>query len=139
VLHYVAYTRERIAGDTSLLVDAGAKCLGYGSDIPRTSVRGDGGAAKRFGALLDHMEALQQEIIRRIQPGLPYEDLHDDSHRLLAGVLREVGIGRGSPEELVDRGVTRALYPHGLGHSLGVTVHDVGLKPRPPRAENRFL
>jgi Xaa-Pro dipeptidase len=139
VLHYVAYTRERIAGDTSLLVDAGAKCLGYGSDITRSHVRGSGAAASRFGELLARMEALQQEIIRRIRPGLAYEDLHDDSHRLLAGVLCELGIGRGSPDELVARGVTRALFPHGLGHSLGVMVHDVGMKPRPPRAENRFL
>jgi len=139
VLHYVAYTRERIAGDTSLLVDAGAKCQGYGSDITRTYVRGDGAAARRFGELLDHMEALQQEIIRRIRPGLPYEDLHDDAHRLLALALCELGIGRGSPDELVARGVTRAVFPHGLGHSLGVTVHDVGMKPRAPRAENRFL
>jgi Xaa-Pro dipeptidase len=139
VLHYVAYTRERIAGDTSLLVDAGAKCMGYGSDITRTHVRGKGAAARRFGQLLDHMEALQQEIIRRIKPGLPYEDLHDDAHRLLAVALCEIGIGRGSAEELVARGVTRALFPHGLGHSLGVTVHDAGMKPHPPRAENKFL
>ena len=139
VLHYVAYTRERIAGDTSLLVDAGAKYLGYGSDITRTYVRGDGAAARRFGELVDHIEALQQEIIRRITPGLPYEELHDDSHRLLAVALRECGIGRGSPDELVERGVTRALFPHGLGHSLGVTVHDVGMKPRAPRADNKFL
>ena len=139
VLHYVAYTRDRVTGDTSLLVDAGAKCLGYGSDITRTRVRGDGPAARRFAELLGHMEVLQQEIIRRIQPGLPYEELHDDSHRLLAIALRELGIGRASPEELVARGITRALYPHGLGHSLGVTVHDVGMKPRPPRPENRFL
>jgi Xaa-Pro dipeptidase len=58
---------------------------------------------------------------------------------LLAVALRELGIGRGSPDELVARGVTRALFPHGLGHSLGVTVHDVGMKPRPPRPENKFL
>jgi Xaa-Pro dipeptidase len=70
---------------------------------------------------------------------MPYEDLHDESHRLLAAALCELGIGRGSPEALVERGVTRALFPHGLGHSLGVTVHDVGMKPRPPRPENRFL
>jgi Xaa-Pro dipeptidase len=139
VLHFVAYTRERVAGDSSLLVDAGAKCLGYGSDITRTHVRGSGASARRFAELVGRMEALQQEIIRRIRPGLPYEELHDDSHRLLAAVLRETGIGRGSPDELVARGVTRALYPHGLGHSLGVTVHDVGMKPHPPRPENKFL
>jgi Xaa-Pro dipeptidase len=85
------------------------------------------------------MEALQQEILRRIRPGLPYEELHDDSHRLLAVVLCELGIGRASADELVARGVTRALYPHGLGHSLGVTVHDVGMKLHAPRPENKFL
>ncbi|HZJ64751.1 MAG TPA: Xaa-Pro dipeptidase [Kofleriaceae bacterium] len=139
VLHYVAYTRERVAGDTSLLIDAGARCLGYGSDITRTHVRGEGEAARHYGALLDQLEALQQEIIRRIKPGMSYEDLHDDSHRLLAAALCELGIGRASADELVAKGVTRALFPHGLGHSLGVTVHDVGMKPRPPRPENRFL
>ena len=139
VLHYVSYQKERVAGDTSLLVDAGAKCLGYGSDITRTYVRGTSAAAKRFGELLEHVEALQQEIIRRIKPGMPYEDLHDETHRLIAIALRELGIGRGSADELVDKGVTRALFPHGLGHSLGVTVHDVGMKPRPPRPDNKFL
>lgn len=139
VLHYVAYTTERVAGDTSLLVDAGAKCLGYASDITRTYVRGNGAAAKRFGELLAKVDAVQQEVVRRIKPGMPYEDLHDDTHRLLAVALRDIGIGKGSPEELVDKGVTRALFPHGLGHSLGITVHDVGMKPRPPRPENKFL
>lgn len=139
VLHFIAYTRDRVAGDTSLLIDAGGKYLGYGSDITRTHVRGDGSAARRFAELLGHMEALQQEIVRRIRPGLPYEELHDDSHRLLAAALREHGIGRGSPDELIARGVTRALFPHGLGHSLGVCVHDVGMKPHPPRPENKFL
>jgi Xaa-Pro dipeptidase len=139
VLHYVTYRNERIAGDTSFLVDAGAKCLGYGSDITRTYVRGSGAAALAFGALLERMDALQQEVIRRIRPGREYEDLHDESHRLLADVLVGLGIGRGSADELVERGVTRALFPHGLGHSLGVTVHDVGLRPRAPRPENRFL
>lgn len=139
VLHYVAYTTEQIAGDTSLLVDAGAKCLGYGSDITRTHVRGDGAGAKRFGDLVSHVEAVQQDVIRRIVPGLAYEELHDDTHRLLAVALRELGLGKGSADELVDKGVTRALFPHGLGHSLGVCVHDVGMKPRPPRPENKFL
>lgn len=139
VLHYVAYQREKVAGDTSFLIDAGHKVLGYGSDITRTYVRGDGAAARRFRNLLVHVDAVQKDIVRRVRPGMAYEDLHDESHRLLAVALRELGIGRGSASELVDKGITRALFPHGLGHSLGITVHDAGLKPRPPRPENKFL
>ena len=141
ILHYVAYQHERVPGDTSFLIDAGARCLGYGSDITRTYVRGTGSGtpAARFGELLRHMDALQLELVRLVAPGKPYEELHDESHRLLAAALRELGIGRGSIDELVDRGVTRALFPHGLGHSLGICVHDVGMKPRPPRADNPFL
>jgi Xaa-Pro dipeptidase len=139
VLHYVAYERVKVKGDTSLLVDAGARSNGYGSDITRTYVRGNGAAAKAFGELIARMETLQQEVIRRIKPGKAYEDLHDETHQLLADVMREVGIGKGTSAELIDRGITRAFFPHGLGHSLGVTVHDVGMKLRPPRAENQFL
>ena len=137
VLHYIAYERTVVAGDTSLLVDAGARCQGYGSDITRTHARGAG--SKRFADLIARVDQLQQEICRRIQPGRAYEDLHDDCHRLLADVLVDSGIGKASAAELVDRGVTRTFLPHGLGHSLGVVTHDVGMKPRPPRPENRFL
>jgi Xaa-Pro dipeptidase len=139
VLHYIAYESQRVSGDTTLLVDAGAKCNGYGSDITRTVVRGDGAAARAFGELLARMERLQQEVCGRVRAGSGYEDLHDASHRLLADVLRDLGIATGSAGELVERGVTRALFPHGLGHSLGICVHDVGMKLRPPRPDNRYL
>jgi Xaa-Pro dipeptidase len=133
VLHYVAYQRAKVSGNTSLLVDAGAKCNGYGSDITRTYARGK----TRFADLLARMDKLQQDVCAKIRPGMAYEDLHDESHRLLAEVLRDVGIAKG--DGLVERGITRALFPHGLGHSLGVCVHDVGMKLRPPRDDNKFL
>jgi Xaa-Pro dipeptidase len=139
VLHYIAYQRKRVSGDTSLLVDAGARCNGYGSDITRTYVRGTSAGARRFGDLLARMDQLQQEVCKRIRPGMGYEQLHDESHVLLAGVLIDLGIAKGNADELVERGITRALFPHGLGHSLGVVTHDVGMKPRPPRPENPFL
>ncbi|HUS30988.1 MAG TPA: Xaa-Pro dipeptidase [Kofleriaceae bacterium] len=139
VLHYVAYERKKVSGDTSLLVDAGARCNGYGSDITRSYVRGTSGPAKRFGELIARMDQLQQDVLKRIKPGLQYEELHDESHRLLGDMLKDVGIGKASGQELVAKGITRALFPHGLGHSLGVTVHDVGMKLRPPRPENKFL
>jgi Xaa-Pro dipeptidase len=139
VLHYVAYQRTRVTGDTSLLVDAGARFCGYGSDITRSYVRGSSPAARRFGDLIARMEQLQLEVCRRVQPGLPYEQLHDETHQLLADVLRDIGLAKASAAELVDRGITRALFPHGLGHSLGVITHDVGMRLRPPRADNPFL
>lgn len=140
VLHHMSYAKLAPVGDTdSLLVDAGASYLGYGSDITRTWVRGDGEGAQLFGALIDGMDRLQQSICGLVRPGFEYEGLHDRAHELLAVLLIELGIGTGSADELVARGVTRALFPHGLGHSLGVQVHDVGMKPRPPRPENPFL
>ena len=137
VLHYVAYERTKIAGDTSLLVDAGARCNGYGSDITRSYARG--AAATKFAELIARLDRLQQDVCKRIKPGMQYEDLHDECHRLLADVLRESGLGKASAGELVERGITRVFLPHGLGHSLGVVTHDVGMKLRPPRPENKYL
>src|SRR5205823_7227048 len=71
--------------------------------------------------------------------GMPYEALHDESHRQVADILRDVGIASLSADELVTRGVTRAFYPHGLGHSLGLQTHDVGCALMKPRADNPFL
>lgn len=140
VLHHVVYGRERRAArNRSLLIDAGASYLGYGSDITRTYVRGTGLMVEAFGKLIAGVEALQAECCRRIAPGLPYESLHDQSHELLAELLRELGIASASADELVASGATRLFLPHGLGHSLGLLVHDVGCRPVPPRPENPFL
>lgn len=140
VLHHMHMARTAPPGDTdSLLVDAGASCLGYGADITRTWVRGHGEGATLFRALVAGMDRLQQAVCALARPGLEYEALHDRAHELLAGLLVELRIGTGSPDTLVARGVTRALFPHGLGHSLGIQVHDVGMKPRAPRADNPFL
>ncbi len=139
VLHWVTYDRQRGGGPDSLLVDAGARRLGYASDITRTWVRGSGAAAAQFGALIAAVDRLQQQICGEIRVGMAYEALHDRCHQLLAEALVEVEIATGAASTLVERGVTRQLLPHGLGHSLGIQVHDVGMKPRPPRADNPYL
>ncbi|MDP9149067.1 MAG: Xaa-Pro dipeptidase [Myxococcota bacterium] len=139
-LHHVAYARvaESRAGE-SLLVDAGATCRGYGSDVTRTWVKGGGAAASAFAHLVASVEAMQRRLCASVRVGMPYESLHDESHRQVGAILRDVGLVRGSAEEAVAAGVTRAFYPHGLGHSLGLQTHDVGCALRPPRAENAFL
>lgn len=139
-LHHIAYGKRAAPREAeSLLVDAGATCRGYGADITRTWVKGRGAAAETFAALSEGVNRLQQQLCTEVAVGKPYENLHDASHRGVAALLRDVGVLRGSIEEAVARGVTRAFYPHGLGHSLGLQTHDVGCALRAPREDNPFL
>jgi Xaa-Pro dipeptidase len=138
-LHHVCYGRTPARRPSSLLIDAGATCNGYHSDITRTAVEGASAAADTFRALIDELEALQQEMCRRVRPGVAYQRLHNESHELLAGALRALGIARASAEELVESGATRKFLPHGLGHSLGLQTHDVGCALVRPEPRNPFL
>src|SRR5438445_2949592 len=137
-LHHVSYSK-RAQPAQSLLVDAGACFAGYCSDVTRTWVKGGGAAASAFAQLISGMEAMQQRLCAQVRVGMPYEELHDESHRQVGGILRETGLLKTSGEEGVAAGVTRAFYPHGLGHSLGLQCHDVGCALRPPRGDNPFL
>ena len=139
-LHHVVYDRaRRTATGGSLLVDAGATCLGYASDITRTWVKGESAGASAFAELIRRVDGIQRQLVAQVAPGVAYEALHDRAHELLADVLRDLDIVRADPGAIVESGATRAFFPHGLGHSLGIQVHDVGLCPRPPRPENAFL
>jgi Xaa-Pro dipeptidase len=139
-LHHVAYGRQaRGRAAESLLVDAAATCRGYCGDVTRTWVKGTGAAASAFAQLVAGVEAMQQRLCAAVKVGMPYEQLHDESHRQVGQILKEVGLVRGSADEAVAQGVTRAFYPHGLGHSLGLQTHDVGCGLRAPRGDNPFL
>ncbi|MCW8807076.1 MAG: Xaa-Pro dipeptidase [Rhodanobacter sp.] len=123
VLHYTEFTREPPQPARSLLIDAGASACGYASDITRTHAVADVG---EFQALIDAMDANQQTQVDMVRSGRSYADLHIHAHHQLAGVLKEHGFIRMSAESAVESGVTRAFFPHGLGHSIGLQVHDVG-------------
>ena len=59
-------------------------------------------------------------------PGRPYADIHLATHLGVAGILKEAGLVTCSPEAAVEAGVTSVFFPHGIGHLLGLQVHDVG-------------
>ena len=122
ILHYTNLEREAPAELRSFLIDAGAQVHGYASDITRTYSNGD----TRFAALIERMETMQLDIVDRVKAGIDYRDLHIDTHRLLGGVLNDSELATGDPETLIATGVTSAFFPHGLGHLLGVQVHDAG-------------
>jgi Xaa-Pro dipeptidase len=122
VLHYTHFDRTPPKQRRSFLIDAGASTSGYASDITRTYAA-DG--HQEFQALIDSMERAQQSFGAKVKAGQSYPELHIHAHHVLAEVLREHGLIRLSAESAVQSGVTSAFFPHGLGHPIGLQVHDV--------------
>ncbi|MEL7537199.1 MAG: Xaa-Pro dipeptidase [Pseudomonadota bacterium] len=124
VLHYQYLDRDAPDEHRAFLIDAGASYAGYAADITRTYGNGDAD----FGGLLDAMETLQLAMCDDVRAGIDYRSLHLGCHERLANVLLDTGIAKSgvSAEQLVDDRVTWAMFPHGLGHFLGLQVHDVG-------------
>ena len=122
VLHYTNLDRDRPDVFRSFLIDAGAQVHGYASDITRTY----GDDSPLFTSLVERMEALQTDLVESIRSGIDYRDVQLRTHELIAGVLVDLELATGSSEELASEGVTSAFMPHGVGHLLGVQVHDVG-------------
>jgi len=106
------------------LLDAGASVNGYASDITRTwaSPKCDG----RFVAILEALNTLQQELCAMVKPGVHTLELHYEAHKGIASILHDVGGIKIAGDEAIKAGLTSPFFPHGLGHFLGIQVHDVG-------------
>ncbi len=123
-LHYQHRDRQvRQPSEThSLLIDAGCAFNGYACDITRSYAwRND-----EYAAMLADMDAFQQELCAAVRPGTAFANLHRRMHLGLGGLLERWGLVHMAPEDMVREGVTFAFLPHGLGHLLGLQVHDVG-------------
>ena len=122
VLHYQHQLREKPTEFRSFLIDAGARINGYASDITRTYAK----QAGEFADFIERFDQLQQELVAEVKAQLDFSELHSLCHRKIAELLVEIGVAKGSADALIEAGVTTAFYPHGLGHLLGIQVHDVG-------------
>lgn len=122
VLHYQHRDREAPERSLSFLIDAGASCLGYASDITRTYSGEEG----TFAELIAAMDEGQRALCDRVRPGLDYRELQDHAHRLAGRVLADFGLVTCSADAAVENGITKHFFPHGVGHYIGLQVHDVG-------------
>lgn len=120
-LHYQYKDGAKPREHRSLLIDAGAEVDGYASDITRTWGNGDGD----FQALVDSVEREQLALCALVRAGTDYRDLHLKCHLRLGAVLRDLGIVAMDPGQMLADGVTSTFFPHGLGHPIGLQVHDV--------------
>ncbi|HLS83172.1 MAG TPA: Xaa-Pro dipeptidase [Arenimonas sp.] len=120
-LHYQYKQTRAPARSLTLLIDAGAEVDGYASDITRTW--GNGDAA--FAELLQAVDAEQQALCAKVRAGTDYRDLHLEAHLRLGGVLRQLGLVDMDPADMLATGLSPTFFPHGLGHPIGLQVHDV--------------
>jgi Xaa-Pro dipeptidase len=122
VLHHHNLDKQRQT-PRSFLIDAGVAMHGYASDITRTYAYDPG---SDFAAMIDVMDAAQQELVAGGGIGKSPVDLHVLSHFKAADVLRQFDIINVSAEDAFASDITATFYPHGLGHHLGCNVHDKG-------------
>ncbi|MDX1706608.1 Xaa-Pro dipeptidase [Pseudidiomarina sp.] len=133
ILHYDIYETEAPSEPArSFLIDAGATYRGYCADITRTYARGKG----FFQDLIDAVDEAQQELLKEIKPGRDYYELHVSQHLKIADILSRFGFVEGSAESIYEQGYSSAFFPHGLGHFIGLQVHDVGGHLRNDRGDS---
>ncbi|HSE20350.1 MAG TPA: M24B family metallopeptidase, partial [Pyrinomonadaceae bacterium] len=109
-----------------LLIDAGAEYKGYASDITRTfPINGKFSEAQR--EIYDLVLKAQEACVEMVRPGTTHDQLKQHSIEVLTEGMVELGLLKGKPSELIQEKKYEQFYMHGLGHMLGIDVHDVGL------------
>lgn len=129
-LHYEA-NNEPLAGRELVVLDAGAEWACYASDVTRTlPLHRAGGGALSFSpparAVYDLVLRMQTECIAGIRPGAVFRDLQLRAARVAVEGLLALGIFRRefSADEIYAAGTAAAFFPHGLGHHVGLDVHE---------------
>src|ERR1700734_300390 len=122
VLHYQHLERTAPAGLRSFLIDAGAQFRGYASDITRTYAA----SPSRFADLVQALDTAQRQLCTEIVAGRDYREVHLSAHRILGDVMQRIGLTKVPGQAALELGVSSVFFPHGIGHLLGLQVHDVG-------------
>jgi Xaa-Pro aminopeptidase len=124
ILHNPYYNNVLEKGKL-FLADAGSESLmHYASDITRTTP-----VAKKFDSrqrdIYEIVLNANLEVIRISKPGLLYRDIHLAAAKIIVDGLKSIGLMKGNSDEAVSEGAHAIFFPHGLGHMLGLDVHDM--------------
>jgi Xaa-Pro aminopeptidase len=124
ILHNHGHGNRLKKGDL-LVVDAGAQSpSGYAADITRTIPVGGTFTARQL-EIYEIVFKAQETAIKAIRPGIKFRDIHLQTARVIAAGLKAIGLMKGDIEEAVLQGAHALFFPHGLGHMLGLDVHDM--------------
>jgi len=116
---------NRLQKGRLVVIDAGASsAAGYASDITRT-LPVSGLFTEKQKEIYEIVLKGQLRAIASMKPGVKYKDIHLDTARTMASGLKDLGLMKGDMEEAVQEGAHALFFPHGLGHMIGLDVHDM--------------
>ncbi|MDR0618278.1 MAG: aminopeptidase P family protein [Bacteroidales bacterium] len=116
---------EQLCEGRMLVVDAGAETYNhYCSDITRTTPVG-GKFSKKQKEIYEIVLKANMATIETVKPGVPYRDYHLNACKIIFDGLKDLGLTKGDTEEAVRSGAHALFMPHGLGHFMGLDVHDM--------------
>ncbi len=119
------YHGNKVKSGDLFLIDAGAEVeSGYAGDMSST-VPADKTFTPRQRAVYEIQNAMHLEAVKALRPGIPYMDVYDLSARVMVEGMKELGLMKGNAEDAVREGAHALFYPHGLGHMMGLDVHDM--------------
>ncbi len=119
------YHGNKLEEGRMMVADAGCETeMNYCSDITRTVPVG-GKFNQRQKEVYEIVLKANMKAIEAIKPGIPYREIHLLSAKVIADGLKEIGLMKGNMEEAVSKGAHAMFFPHGLGHMLGLDVHDM--------------
>ncbi len=121
-LHYISNDKELVDGEI-ILIDAGCEYQYYASDITRT-IPVNGVFTKAQKELYNLVLDVELQIIKMIKPNILRSDLQKKSEKLLCEGMVKLGILKGSVKKLLKKKAHKKYYPHGIGHWMGIDVHD---------------
>ncbi|KAI5302434.1 hypothetical protein KEM56_000698 [Ascosphaera pollenicola] len=132
ILHYMT-NDDTLEGKELVLLDAGAEWNVYASDVTRTFPRFGVWPSQQSKEIYSLVQKMQEECISRIRPGVRFLDLQVMAHSIAIEGLLKLGIlktqGSATAEDIRKSGASAVFFPHGLGHHVGLEVHDVSDRP----------
>ncbi|TKA26597.1 hypothetical protein B0A50_04705 [Salinomyces thailandicus] len=138
-LHYGANNQD-FSNRHMLVLDAGCEVSCYASDVTRTlplnPTNPGHWPTKECEQIYALVEKVQETCIAALRPGAPFTDIDALARRTTLQGLLALGILVGDPDEIHNHGIVHAFFPHGLGHHVGLEVHDVSPVPAPPASHS---
>ena len=116
---------NRMNSGQLVLNDSGAENLfGYAGDVTRTFPV-NGKYSQKQKEIYSLVLKMEKDSISALKPGVKYRDIHVSSNKIMLEGMKDLGIVSGDVEEMLEAGVGGLFMPHGLGHMIGLDVHDM--------------